>query len=74
MGPSSECGYEIGAHWDRNSYYLLKFPDSSDDTLRIQDKKEIFNYPEYTIYLNGSPSQNHLIYGLKIKDFFVLRL
>lgn len=53
MGPTSACGYDNRSHWNRNSYYLLKFPDSSIDTLRIQDKKEVFKTPKYTIYLNG---------------------
>uniref|UniRef100_UPI0030DD1519 hypothetical protein n=1 Tax=uncultured Planktosalinus sp. TaxID=1810935 RepID=UPI0030DD1519 len=59
MGPSSECGYESGANWDRNSYYLLKFPDSSVDTLRVQDQKKVFSYPEYTLYLNDVALNYH---------------
>jgi hypothetical protein len=69
MGPPSPCGYDNRTEWERNSYYLLKFPDKTIDTLRIQDKKKRFGFPEYTIYVNGIKAD----YYININNYITIQ-
>lgn len=69
MGPASPCGYDNRISWDKNSYYLVKFPDKTIDTIRIRNKKERFGFPKYTVYLNGVKTD----YEIFFKEYITIQ-
>lgn len=68
-GPTTECGYNNWSRWDKNNYYLLKFPNGDVDTLHIRDQKKAFGYPEYSIFLNGIS----IDYEVQYQDYITIQ-